>query len=277
MTRIENRPIISEFGENKPSVVVDFGDVSVQGRRWEMEDSHTIIPEFRGNPGEFFAGVYDGHAGRLAADLIAERLHLNLASLLEENAPEEALRKAFILTDEEVAKTGIKDGATVVAAYIDGANLYVANAGDARAVLGRGIGAKRLSHDHKANDPKEVRRIKKLGGHVTSKYETGIPRVNGILAISRSIGDHSDELDGFISPEPFITHTVLEPQDHALILACDGIWDVIKDDEVAKIVRDINGSQNAAEFLMNEAINNRRSRDNVTVVVVKLSVPVGSK
>lgn len=278
MSRIENYTSInSEKKEHIPSIILDFGDASSRGKRWEMEDAHTVKPKFRGEINEFFAGVYDGHNGRGAADLSANRLHLNLAKLLAKKSPEEALKEAFKLTDDEVAKTGMEDGTTAVVAYLNGVDLYVANAGDARAVLGRGNTIKRLSHDHKASDPIEKRRIEKLGGTITSRYETGVARVNGILAIARSIGDHREELEGFISVEPYVTHTKLEPGDHTLILACDGIWDVFSDKKAIDFIKDIPDAKNAAIKLKDEAIIGRGSRDNVTAIVVKLSIPLSTK
>lgn len=273
MPNIENQSGRLETVVIEKPIVTGYGDVEAQGRRWEMEDGHTIIPSFRGNPNEFFAGVYDGHGGAQTAGVAQSILHRNLENQLSTHPPKLALKQAFLQTDREVKESGIKDGATAVVAYLDGTKLYVANAGDARAVLGRESEVKRLSHDHKANDPTEVKRIKAAGGYVTSRYQTGIPRVNGILAISRAIGDHDEELDGFISANPYITQTTLEPGDHTLILACDGIWDVMSDREAIELVKEFPNPREAAEELKDEAIKVRRSTDNVTVIVVKLDVP----
>lgn len=266
--------------DHEKSVVTGYGEVAVQGKRWEMEDAHIIIPAFRGNSDEFFAGVYDGHAGKIAADFISLHLHENLSSLLETHTPEEALREAFLLTDRQIQEQGITDGATVVTAYLKGSDLYIANAGDARAVLGRRVEYSelleglRLSHDHKADDPDEVTRIESLGGYVTSSYETGIPRVNGRLAIARAIGDHDGELEGYVSAEPYISKTNLMQNDGLLILACDGVWDVISDNEAVQLIRNVNDPQLAAETLKDEALR-KESRDNVSAIVINLNASGG--
>ena len=255
------------------SVVSGYGEVAVKGRRREMEDAHTIIADFRGNSSEFFAGVYDGHGGRKTADYLARYLHKNLRNELDAGfTAERAIDHAFEITDTQVTREGIIDGSTVVIAYIQNETLFVGNAGDARAVLSRNGKPIRLSHDHKADDPDEVKRIRKAGGFVTSEYQTEIPRVNGILAISRSIGDHGVELDGFISHEPFITNTKLGPTDKSLILACDGVWDVLSDSAAVDIVDGIGDPKEAAIALKDEALN-RRSGDNISVIVIKLKIP----
>jgi serine/threonine protein phosphatase PrpC len=62
--------------------------------------------------------------------------------------------------------------------------IYAANAGDARIVLGHGGKAYRMTRDHRTDDPEEVRRIEESGGFIFKG------RVLGILAVTRSLGDH---------------------------------------------------------------------------------------
>ena len=76
----------------------------------------------------------------------------------------------------------------VVAAVVGGETVYVANAGDSRAVLCDGAGrARPLSVDHKPAAPAEAARIRAAGGFVSSFG--GVARVNGNLSLSRAIGD----------------------------------------------------------------------------------------
>lgn len=274
MSTTENGNTIRINADQNPlsemTVVTGFGEISVQGRRREMEDAHVIFPRFRGIESEFFAGVYDGHGGSMTADFLAANLHQNLEQSLKTLDPQEAIREAFLQSDRQVKDIRIWDGATVVVAYINNGTLYVGNVGDARAVLGRGGEGLRLSHDHKADDPDEIKRVEELGGYVTSASETGVARVNGRLAIARAIGDHSPGLEGFVSAEPFITETTLEKGDGPLILACDGIWDVISDYDAIHLTRGLDPKA-AAEKLKDEALN-RRSRDNISVVLLDLKV-----
>lgn len=93
--------------------------------------------------------------------------------------------------------------------------LYVANAGDARGVLCRKGRALRLTYDHKGTDKQEAKRIMDSGGFVMSG------RVNGVLAVTRSLGDAS--MKEFVVGAPYTTETELTEDDEVLILACDGV------------------------------------------------------
>ena len=97
--------------------------------------------------------------------------------------------------------------------------LYCANAGDARGVLCRGGKAIRLTYDHKGSDKQEAKRIMDAGGFVMSG------RVNGVLAVTRSLGDSS--MKEFVVGSPYTTETELYDEDEFVILACDGVSSVI--------------------------------------------------
>jgi protein phosphatase PTC1 len=94
--------------------------------------------------------------------------------------------------------------------------LYTANVGDARIVLCRNGKALRLSYDHKGMDENEGKRISKAGGLILNN------RVNGVLAVTRALGD--SYLKDLVTGHPYTTETVIQPdQDEFLILACDGV------------------------------------------------------
>ncbi|KAI0062897.1 protein phosphatase 2C [Artomyces pyxidatus] len=139
--------------------------------------------------------------------------------------------------------------------------LYVANAGDARGVLCRGGKALRLTYDHKGTDKQEAKRIMDSGGFVMSG------RVNGVLAVTRSLGDSS--MKEFVVGAPYTTETELTDDDEFLILACDGIWDVLDDQTASDFIRCIQDPQDAAEALIREATH-RYTNDNITVMVIRL-------
>ena len=93
--------------------------------------------------------------------------------------------------------------------------LYCANAGDARGVLCRGGKAVRLTYDHKGSDKQEAKRVTDAGGFMMSG------RVNGVLAVTRSLGDSS--MKEFVVGSPYTTETELCDEDEFMILACDGV------------------------------------------------------
>lgn len=137
--------------------------------------------------------------------------------------------------------------------------LYTANAGDARAVLCRGGKAVRLTYDHKGTDKQEAQRIINAGGFVMSG------RVNGVLAVTRSLGDSS--MKDFVVGSPYTTETELGDDDEFLILACDGLWDAATDQKAVDLVRNIMDPQEASRQLVEYAL--QESTDNITVLVVR--------
>jgi len=138
--------------------------------------------------------------------------------------------------------------------------LYSANAGDARGVLCRAGKAVRLTYDHKGSDKQEAKRITDAGGFVMSG------RVNGVLAVTRSLGDSS--MKDFVVGSPYTTETELCEEDEFLILACDGLWDVTGDQQAVELIRDEPDAQEASKALLSHALA-KSTTDNVTVVVVK--------
>ncbi|KIW64760.1 hypothetical protein PV04_09670 [Phialophora macrospora] len=139
--------------------------------------------------------------------------------------------------------------------------LYTANVGDARIVLCRNGKALRLSYDHKGMDENEGRRISKAGGLILNN------RVNGVLAVTRALGD--SYLKDLVTGHPYTTETVIQPdQDEFLILACDGLWDVCSDQEAVDLVRNVQDPQAASKILVDHALA-RFSTDNLSVMVVR--------
>jgi serine/threonine protein phosphatase PrpC len=240
------------------------------GRRAEMEDAHVALENFRGRPDQGFFAIYDGHGGREVADFAAQNLHQNVMQMLAAGAPPlEALKEAYDLTDEDIKNAGIDDrqGATAITALVISNQLYVANAGDARAVLDRNGTALRLSHDHKASDPNEQARIEQAGGKVVIDKNDGIARVQDQLAVGRALGDHG--LKQFVTSEPNLHQETIQPQDSRVILACDGVWDVMTDQEALDLIKGEQNPDRAAQILKDEALR-RGTTDNVTAMVVNL-------
>lgn len=94
--------------------------------------------------------------------------------------------------------------------------LYTANVGDARIVLCRSGKALRLSYDHKGSDENEGKRIANAGGLILNN------RVNGVLAVTRALGD--TYMKDLVTGHPYTTETVIQPEiDEFMIIACDGV------------------------------------------------------
>lgn len=123
-------------------------------------------------------------------------------------------------------------GSTAVVAVVGSSQIIVSNCGDSRVVLSRGGHATALSVDHKPEREDEMTRIEAAGGKV---IQWNGYRVFGVLAMSRAIGDHY--LKPYLTSEPEITFTQRTDEDECLILASDGLWDVLSNEEVCEITR----------------------------------------
>ena len=150
-----------------------------------------------------------------------------------------AVLEAFRRVDREVAASqagqGSEEyaGSTAVVSMLSKSQIWVANCGDSRAVLLRGGKALQLSSDQTAAREDEVKRIEGAGGEIY--YLQDCARVQGVLAMSRSIGDNY--LHPFVIPDP--EHTVLPrtPDDELLILASDGLWDKVGNQEACDVAK----------------------------------------
>ncbi|XP_076882355.1 protein phosphatase 2C 3-like [Bidens hawaiensis] len=123
-------------------------------------------------------------------------------------------------------------GSTAVVAVVAPDKIVVSNCGDSRAVLCRNGVAIPLSTDHKPDRPDELERIEEAGGRVI--YWDGA-RVLGVLAMSRAIGDNY--LKPYVIPEPEVTVTERTEDDECLIIASDGLWDVVSNDVACRVAR----------------------------------------
>eukprot|EP00210_Caulerpa_lentillifera_P009032 g8620.t1 len=234
-----------------------------------------------------FFGLYDGHNGPYAANHCRGRLHENLRSIWFEKVREsyggtlndEMFLETFKRTDQQFSKYRCAErvGTTALIALVNPQYITVASCGDSRAVLYRSGHSIQMSNDHRLDEIHEKNRIESCGGRIT--YWNG-PRVMGILAMSRAIGDLSFRRYGVIC-DPEVKTKKRSINDEYLLLATDGLWDVITNDEAYRIIRHtivknqkenlspLDCVQNAANRLVRVALD-RGSRDNITVVLLDL-------
>jgi protein phosphatase 1B len=237
---------------------------SMQGWRVEMEDAHSA---HIGLPGGYkdwsFFGVFDGHAGAKVSMYCSEQLieaittNDDFRSIKSKAANgreskethtaivKKAIRRGFLELDNkvralpEIENGEDKSGTTVTSVMLSPTHIYFANCGDSRAVLSRNGKVAFSTQDHKPTNPVEKERIQNAGGSVM------IQRVNGALAVSRALGDFEyksssgrGQCEQLVSPEPDVHIEDRVDADEFLVLACDGIWDVMSNEEVCDFVRD---------------------------------------
>ncbi|KAK7847260.1 probable protein phosphatase 2C 8 isoform X1 [Quercus suber] len=266
-----------------------------KGSRHTMEDTSVVLLDAAADsPSNLrcahFA-IYDGHGGRLAAEYAQRHLHANVLSaglpreLLDVKAAKRAILDGFRKTDEyllqESAVGGWQDGATAVCVWVLGETVFVANVGDAKAVVARSstvdglqnqsdgesqLKAIVLTREHKAIYPQERARIQKAGGTVSSNG-----RLQGRLEVSRAFGDRQFKKVGVVAT-PEIHSFDLTNREHFIILGCDGLWGVFGPsdavDFVHKLLKEGLPVTTVSRRLVKEAVRERRCKDNCTAIVI---------
>jgi serine/threonine protein phosphatase PrpC len=235
-----------------------------------MEDCALSINNFNKESYRHLFCIFDGHGGNSTARLCVKRYPEIFKKCLLENPfdYEQALKKSFLLMDKEIEKSnGMEVGNTATVVFINNKLLYCANVGDSSCCL-IGKTAEFISVDHKCKNKKEAKRIEKEGGRIEED------RLNGILCITRGLGDFDLKNKGLIA-DP---HVVKRLIDHSLdycVIASDGVWDVLSPDDVAKITQDHN-IDDLAKIIV-ETAKNKGSEDNISCIVIELNRRLSSK
>ncbi len=249
----------------------------------KMEDVSRTIENFTNNENFLFFSLYDGHGGAEVAKFCKDNIPLSLGKSLcsiknilsNYKSDREKmlyyyidlfLKSSFASTDEN-SKT-IKhnqSGSTALVALIvyDQGNkyLFIANLGDTAAFLISKT-TRKVSTDHLCSNSSEANRIIKAGGSIIFN------RVNGELIVTRAFGDHKLKESG-VSHEPSIYKKILNDDDKWLIMASDGIWDVISESDLKEANKTIRSSDEFTRYLCKLAVS-RGSRDNISCLVIRL-------
>ena len=229
-----------------------------------MEDCALSINNFNKESYRHLFCIFDGHGGNLTAKLCVKKYPEIFRKCLLESPfdYEMALKKSFYLMDKEIENIKANEvGNTATVVFINNRLLYCANVGDSSCAL-LGKTNEFISIDDKCTDKNEIKRIEKSGGTITED------RLGGILAISRGLGDFDLKTKGLIC-EPHITKKLIDHNLNYCVLASDGVWDVLKPDEVWKLIQN-HKIDDMAKLIVETAID-RGSEDNISCVVIELN------
>ncbi|XP_020245006.1 probable protein phosphatase 2C 74 [Asparagus officinalis] len=259
--------------EEEKDVEVEGGGyclVSRRGKRHLMEDGYGVISDINGDSKQAFFGVFDGHGGRAAVDFVSENLGENIIRAIDrleegEDKLEMAMRSGYLTTDREFLSQGVNSGACAATVLLKDGELHIANVGDCKVVMSRNKEAKTLTVSHNPGTENERNRIESLGGYVSCR--NGTWRVQDSLAISRSIGDAN--LKEWIISEPETRSVNLTPDCEFLVLASDGLWDKVSDEEAVNVVLKNREFMKSCKDLV-EMSCRRGNRDDITVMIVNL-------
>jgi protein phosphatase 2C family protein 2/3 len=226
---------------------LSISEASIQGRRRTQEDRHVALESLEAHPEIALFGVFDGHNGDACAEYCRSHLYKRISSKINKGVlTPNALRQAFIDTDDaflaQSQATPLDAGCTAVVTVYNRVTgtLITANCGDARCLVSHGGVAEVLTVDHKPDVPSEKQRIEAAGRLVREN------RLDGCLAVSRALGDLSlkreyDAESGLkrvpperfaLTPVPHIVESHVTPEHNFIVLACDGLFDVMSNQEV---------------------------------------------
>jgi serine/threonine protein phosphatase PrpC len=216
-------------------VSTPFVVVQTQGLREYMEDRYVALPGSSKKLAVY--GVFDGHGGDGIANHCAEQLgHKIQSNSNEKNIPKNIL-ESFSQVDSDYKACTTNDsteGTTAVVVVLKGSELFVGHVGDSKAVLIKNDGSSAsLTSDHKPDRSDEKQRIEAAGGDVSCQ-QGDVFRVNGVLAVSRALGDYY--LKPFVCSTPEISNRQIFSDDAYLLLASDGLWDDVSASEAGSVV-----------------------------------------
>ena len=239
------------------------------------QDRGCVTYPVRDDHASALVAVFDGHGEQ--GQRVSEYAIIRLAELIQAKAivdtdPAKALSDAFVRIDGEVLASKDMDtsesGTTACAMYFCEDQLWTATLGDSRAVAGIEVQTEkgaylqsyRLTEDQKPEDKVEMERITRMGGFVQvgEKGESG--RVyqdstceEGGLAVSRAIGDHSLASVGVVAEPEIRVHQIGKDM-KCIVVASDGLWEYVSDQDAINIVSTNGSASRAAAALLDEAI-----------------------
>ena len=231
-----------------------------------------------------YAGVFDGHGGAGCASYISKNLHSKIAkhleaasleSLLDAQVPA-AVIKAFLECEEDFTSVansaGDTSGSCAAIAMICGQDMVLAHAGDCRIVVRNCGETLVVTNDHRVDEPNEAKRILANGGVIIDG------RLNGVLCPSRSFGDLDvKEIanENVLISTPEIGRYSVEigapgKITSFMIIATDGLWDVMDVDEACQFVEKVLKRTGSADIAASRLVDtaSKYNHDDVTVVIV---------
>jgi serine/threonine protein phosphatase PrpC len=255
------------FKESKGGLVKNYAyheESNAEFRNY-MEDRGKAVENLNGDPDKIIFCIFDGHGGQQVSQFLQENFATYMKKMLPFKNHFEEITKLFKDLDEKVKELNVPlVGSTATVVYIERKNgkrmLYCANVGDSRCVLVNKKGIMRLSKDDRTDDPIERKRIIKEGGTIVNG------RVDGILMLTRSFGDWRLKDSGVIV-DPHIMRIELNDDDLYLIIASDGLWDAIKDEECKRITQSNPYTLEICKNFVVESLN-KLSQDNISCFVI---------
>ena len=230
--------------------------------RQSMEDIGVTIPNLTNDYKTSLFGIFDGHGGNDVVKYIKDRIPEIIKKNLNDLYPiEQCFINSFNKIDEELKFYDSEyTGSTATIVLIQDNKIYCANVGDSRAYIIYDNYIKKITVDHKCSVPEEAERIIKAGGKITKN------RVQGQLVLSRSLGDLYVKKYGVINLPDISTNTI-DYNIKYVIIASDGIWDVVDEKTVLNMSKMKKNADDFCKDLVKLAIE-KESKDNISCIVI---------
>jgi serine/threonine protein phosphatase PrpC len=230
--------------------------------RQSMEDIGVTLPNLTNDYKTSLFGIVDGHGGNDVVKYIKDRIPEIIKKNLNDLYPiEQCFINSFNKIDEELKFYDSEyTGSTATIVLIQDNKIYCANVGDSRAYIIYDNYIKKITVDHKCSIPEEAERIIKAGGKITKN------RVQGQLVLSRSLGDLYVKKYGVINLPDISTNTI-DYNIKYVIIASDGIWDVVDEKTVLNMSKMKKNADDFCKDLVKLAIE-KESKDNISCIVI---------
>jgi adenylate cyclase len=249
-----------------------YGMADTLGRNDHLSLIDMVVPRFQSNENETLLGMFDGQALSNAGSKIAKYLHENFSQVLQDEMkklnfatspkenPGDALRRTFLSLNKDLAtaatqhtqdrsltshrgsaapavlsQADLRSGGVATVMFLQGSELYVANVGDAQAMLIHSEGSHRiLTRKHDPAEPNERSRIRDAGGWVSRQG-----KLNDILDVSRAFG--YVQLMPVVQAAPHITQVTIKEQDEMVLIASRELWEYLSPELIVDVARNERG------------------------------------
>ena len=279
-----------------------YGMADSLGRHQHLSTIDMVVPKFRGHDTETLLGMFDGQVLSSGGSRVAKFLHENfsfhfteeLSRIRQTETPADALRRTFLALNKDLATVAsqtldekenrlpqmshrgstvalqlsaddLASGGVATVAFLDNMELYMANVGDAQAMLMQSDGGhKILTQKHEPADRRERERIREAGGYVSRHG-----KLNDTLDVSRAFG--YVQMMPAVMAAPNITHRTLKESDEMILIASKELWDFMSLEMVVDVARSERGDLMRAAQKLRDLAMAFGATDKIMVMMIGVS------
>eukprot|EP01099_Mayorella_cantabrigiensis_P005495 TRINITY_DN4438_c0_g1_i1.p1 TRINITY_DN4438_c0_g1~~TRINITY_DN4438_c0_g1_i1.p1 ORF type:complete len:353 (-),score=69.77 TRINITY_DN4438_c0_g1_i1:410-1468(-) len=226
-----------------------------------------------------YYGVFDGHGTEIIADYCARHMHNIFISQAMKNpdlSVQQLLENTFLECERRIINTYQNQdvgGTTATVILLIGHDLHIAHVGDSTAVLSKRKKSVLLTPLHNMGNKAEFQRVTSIPGVQllqTAEYPRVIARDRS-LAVTRSLGDKPFKDTQAVIAVPEYKKIRLSTDNEVLVIASDGLWDIVKEEEAIECVYNIVDPSVAAHTLLARAMSAvEEYNDNIVIIVIRL-------